>query len=198
MPSRHVVLLAGPSGSGKSRLTRVTDAAQLRLDDFYHAHDHPGLPRRDDGLIDWDDAATWDAEAALRALQQLLATGSAIVPDYSISESRPVGTRTVDLGERCVVIAEGIFAVDLLRHCQMAGLLVTPIWLDRPRPLNFSRRLRRDLKQHRKPPLVLLRRGARLFHDEPDLRRRALAAGFRPLPMHRAEALVRGLSNGQS
>lgn len=187
-----VILLAGPSGSGKSRLARVTGAAQLRLDDFYLDEEHPDLPRRE-GRIDWDDAATWDAEAALRALQQLAATGRAIVPEYSISQSRRTGTHTVDLGGCPVVIAEGIFAVDLLAHCQTAALPVVPVWLDRPRNLNFSRRLRRDLKQHRKPPAVLVRRGMMLWRDEPALRARARALGFEPRSMHRAEAMVREL-----
>lgn len=187
-----VVLLAGPSGSGKSRLARVTGAPQLRLDDFYLDEDHPDLPRRN-GRIDWDDVGTWDADGALRALQQLVAGGRAIVPDYSISQSRRTGTRTVDLKGCPVVIAEGIFAIDLLARCQLAGLPVVPVWLDRPRNLNFSRRLRRDLRQHRKPPAVLVRRGMMLWRDEPGLRRRAVGLGFQPRSMRRAEALVRAL-----
>lgn len=191
MLQRHVVLLAGPSGSGKSRLARTTGAAQVRLDDFY-LDEGPELPKID-GLTDWDDVATWDATAAVTALQALLEQGRCEVPDYSIARSARVGTRELDLVDDKVVVAEGIFAIDLLDHCQRAGLAVTPIWLDRPRTLNFGRRLVRDLRKHRKPPLVLLQRGARLFRDEPGLRAKAVRAGFQPLSMRAAISLVHAL-----
>ena len=66
-PRCTVIVLAGPSGSGKSRLTRATGATQLRLDDFYRADTDPQLPMAG-GRIDWDDVRSWDADAATTAL----------------------------------------------------------------------------------------------------------------------------------
>ena len=40
----EVILLAGPSGSGKSRLAAMAGCPRLNLDDFYFDADHPGLP----------------------------------------------------------------------------------------------------------------------------------------------------------
>ena len=46
--SRSLLLIAGPSGSGKSRLTRLAaeaaSALPFRLDDFYYDADRPGMP----------------------------------------------------------------------------------------------------------------------------------------------------------
>src|SRR5699024_5552678 len=42
-----VVVLAGPSGSGKSRVANRLGLPMLRLDDFYREADEPGLPRTD-------------------------------------------------------------------------------------------------------------------------------------------------------
>lgn len=181
----RVVLLAGPSGGGKSRLARLVGALPLRLDDFYLDEDHPALPRAH-GIVDWDDPATWDAAGAVAALSGLVHRGRAVVPTYSIAESRRVGTHEVTLGGHRVVIAEGIFALDLLPHARAAGLGVEPIYLDRSRWLVALLRLRRDLRQHRKPPVVLLRRGFALWRSQPGLRARAVAAGFRPMTMRRA------------
>lgn len=40
----RVIVLAGPSGSGKSRLAERLGLRTLRLDDFYRDGDDPALP----------------------------------------------------------------------------------------------------------------------------------------------------------
>lgn len=192
---RTLVLLAGPSGSGKSRLARAVGAelpiASLGLDDFYRDEDYPHLPRTL-GIVDWDDPATWDADAAVDAAERVLTEGHAEVPVYDLSQSRRVASREVTVGDARVVLAEGIFAIEMLALCRRRGLAVTPIWLDRSRPANFVRRLVRDLAEHRKPPWVLLRRGVALGRAESALRHRALGAGFRPASMKQAHRLIVG------
>ncbi|MGJ6981362.1 uridine kinase family protein [Aestuariimicrobium soli] len=183
--SRSVILVAGPSGSGKSRLAGRLGLPQLRLDDFYRDDTHPGMPRTL-GIIDWDHPDSWDCDAAVAALREILEVGRAVIPHYEISQNRAVGTQVFDLGDAPAVICEGIFAPLLLAPLRAAEVNVDAIWLDRPRLFNFSRRLRRDLAEHRKPPGVLVRRGLALMRQEPHLRREALQRGFRPLGMRRA------------
>lgn len=183
----RLVLIAGPSGSGKSRLAHASGCPSLRLDDFYFDADHPGMPQTL-GITDWDDPRSWDAGAAVAALRELLATGEVAVPTYSISESRRTGSHVVRLdGARCLT-AEGIFAVEFLDTCRAAGLEVDAIYLDRPAPLVFWLRLRRDLAKKRKPPLLLLRRGLALWRAQSGLRRKAVSAGFIPMSMRAATA----------
>lgn len=191
MNARTLLLVAGPSGSGKSRLARLGGVAALSLDEFYHDLDHPGLPRSPIGITDWDDVRSWNGDEALTTLRRLLAEGVAEVPVYDISLSRRVGERTLDCRDAKVILAEGVFAPQTLEGVRRAGLPARAIWLDRPRANNFSRRLARDLKEKRKRPTVLLRRGVALYRDEPRLRAAALAAGFEPMPMRRALRLVR-------
>lgn len=185
-----LLLIAGPSGSGKSRLTRLAteacSALALSLDDFYHDVDHPGLPMTPMGIPDWDQVATWDLPLALQTVSTLLADGSCEVPCYDISVSKRVGSRLVELGDADLIVAEGIFAIDMLAPASAAGIAAEGWWLDRRRAANFSRRLARDLKEKRKSPKVLLRRGAALYRGEPALRGAALAAGFTPVSMRRA------------
>ncbi len=182
----RLVLIAGPSGSGKSRLAHAWACPSLRLDDFYFDADHPDLPRTEFGIPDWDDPRCWDAAAALAALRELLEAGDVDVPTYSISDSRRVGSHPIRLdGATCLTI-EGIFAIEFLAVCRAAGLELDAIYLDRPAPLVFWLRLRRDLAKKRKPPLILLRRGLALWHAQPGLKRKALAAGFTPMTMQAA------------
>ena len=192
---RTLVLIAGPSGSGKSRITSLcADGGRtvaLSLDDFYRDVDYPDLPMTPMGIPDWDDVACWDLEYAVETLRVLLTEGRAELPVYDISQSRRVGTRTLDIAQAEVVLAEGIFAIQAFAAARAAGLPVTALWLDRRRAANFVRRLSRDLKEHRKPPLVLLRRGVALYRAEPGLRRQALEAGFTGMSMKKALASVR-------
>ena len=50
----------------------------------------------------------------------------------------------------------------------------------------------RDLREHRKPVGVLLRRGLALWWAEPAIRRRALMAGCRPVTLRKALAVIAG------
>ena len=187
-------MVAGASGSGKSRLARMAGdhVAQVSLDDFYRDHDHPGMPLSL-GIPDWDDVATWDLQAAMEALTALVHHDRAELPVYDISASRRVGTREVDMADKQVVVAEGIFAPHAFLAAKQAGLPTQAIWLDRSRAANFGRRLARDLKEHRKPPTLLLRRGIALYRTERQLRAVALRTGFRPMGMRRALEHLRAL-----
>lgn len=187
----RLVLIAGPSGSGKSRLAHTTSCPSLRLDDFYFDADHPGMPQTL-GITDWDDPRSWDDQAAVAALRELLTRGEVETPTYSISESRRVGSHILRLDGADCLTAEGIFAIEFLATCRAAGLEVEAIYLDRPAPLVFWLRLRRDLAKKRKPPLLLLRRGIALLRAQPALKQKALAAGFTPMNMRTAVAHLAG------
>lgn len=192
--------MAGPSGCGKSRLSRVAAeagrVATLPLDEFYRDLDHPGLPRTL-GIVDWDDLASWDLELAVETIARLLRDGTTEVPTYDISQSLRVGSRTLDMGEARVLLAEGIFAPPLLAAARAAGLPVEALWLARHKSTNFTRRLARDLKEKRKSPSVLVRRGVALYRSEPQLTREAMAAGFRPVGMRQATRVVADLAGSR-
>ena len=182
----RLVLIAGASGSGKSRLARKIGTPCLRLDDYYFDADHPGMPTTELGITDWDDPRSWDASAALAGLQELLATGELEVPSYSIPESRRVGSHHLRLDGASCLVAEGIFAIEFLATCRSAGLSPEPVYLDRPGLLVYLLRLRRDLTGKRKPVMISIRRGWALYRAQPALRRRAVTAGFTPLSMRAA------------
>ena len=172
----RVVLIAGPSGSGKSYIARQTGLPVLCLDDFYKDGDDPTLPRRN-GQIDWESPDSWDAEAAIKVIGQLARHGRAEVPVYSINEDRRVTTRLFALADSPLFVAEGIFAAEIVGECRQRGLLAGAYALRRPRSATFVRRLARDLAEQRKGPRMLLRRGVALLRAEPAVLRRQTGLG---------------------
>jgi uridine kinase len=194
VPRARVIVVAGPSGAGKSRLcARIRSCfgtPVLNLDDFYKDGDDPTLPRRRIGpghdIVDWDDPRSWSREDAIRALEDLCRDGAAAVPVYDIAHDGRVGEVRMSLDGSPYVVAEGLFAHEVIGDCRDRDLLADAICVRNRRLLTFWRRLTRDLREHRKPPLVLLRRGWLLMRAEPHVVARAVACGATPMTSQQA------------
>jgi uridine kinase len=169
----------------------------LRLDDFYKNGDDPSLPHIPDGpnagLVDWDDPASWLLEDAMTAIDELCRTGRAEVPVYEIARNGRCGWHTVDLAGHDLFVAEGIFAQEIVPHCREAGLLAAAYCVRQHPMVTFWRRLTRDLREHRKPPMVLLRRGLALMRDQQRVVAHAVERGCRPVTPEEAFYDVRRL-----
>ncbi|MEV8480200.1 ATP-binding protein [Streptomyces sp. NPDC051173] len=176
-PAR-VILLTGPSGSGKSSLAARTGLPVLNLDDFYKEGHDPTLPLLPDGSgADWDSPLSWDADTAVTAIVELCRTARTSVPLYDIASSSRTGESALDIGRTPLFIAEGIFAADIIGRCRELGVLADALCL-RGRPsTTFRRRLLRDLREGRKPAPYLVRRGLRLMRAERGIVARQTALG---------------------
>lgn len=188
-PSARVVLLTGPSGSGKTSLTRRLGLPVVSLDDFYLDEDHPALPRRY-GIVDWDSPLCWDRAGAMDALLALCRTGRSEIPIYDIPTSRRTGMTSLDLQGAPIVIAEGIFAAEIVEDCRSEDILADAICIVRPRAQTFFFRLARDLGEARKPPSTLVRRGVSLARNESAMISELVGKGCQPLGFSEAEQVV--------
>ncbi|MFF0080824.1 uridine kinase [Streptomyces canus] len=177
IPTR-VVLLCGPSGSGKSLLSARSGLPVLRLDDFYKEGDDPTLPLvAGSSDIDWDHPGSWDADTAVAAIVELCRTGRTKIPVYDISLSARTGEEAVDMGRTPLFIAEGIFAAEIVTRCRELGVLADALCLSRGPVRTFRRRFLRDLREGRKSVPFLLRRGWRLMRLERSIVARQTALG---------------------
>ena len=192
-----VIVLAGPSGAGKSRLAERLGLPVLRLDDFYKDGGDPTLPRvasgPNSGLVDWDHSDSWLRDDALAALEVLCHQGRAEVPVYDIAHDGRTGWQTLDLHGSRYFLAEGIFAQQVVPVVRERGGLSAAYCVRQHPFVTFWRRLTRDLREHRKPPLVLLRRGLALLHDQRRLVRQAESLGCRPVTPDQAYAEIRAM-----
>jgi uridine kinase len=192
-------VLAGPSGAGKSRLATRLHAAHgwpiVRLDDFYRDEDDPAMPRSEElGIVDWDHPDSWDGAAAVEALTTLVETGEVQTPVYDIARSRAVGTTTVTARPDDLILAEGIFAAETIGALRERGLLAGAYCVHHRPVVTFARRLVRDLREHRKPPWTLVRRGIALMRDEPLVVARQEVLGAEPARAKDLEALLSALA----
>ncbi|MEU6809225.1 uridine kinase [Streptomyces sp. NPDC046831] len=190
-PSRtRVVLLSGPSGSGKSLVAARSGLPVLRLDDFYKEGDDPTLPLvAGSSDIDWDHPRSWDADVAVAAIERLCATGTTTVPVYDLSLSARTGEDTLHIGGTRLFVAEGVFAAEIVELCRERGLLADALCLTRGPVTTFRRRFLRDLREGRKSVPFLLRRGWRLMRAERSIVSRQVALGAHPCDLD--EALTR-------
>lgn len=198
MTRARVVVLAGPSGAGKSRLAARLHQAHgwpiVRLDDFYRDQDDPLLPRSAElGIVDWDHPDSWNREAAASALEALVDCGTVDTPVYDIALSKAVGTTTVQAGPSDLILAEGIFAAEIIGDLRARGLLAAAYCVHHHRLVTFAWRLLRDLSERRKPPWTLLRRGIALMRAEPQVVARQEALGASPARPAEIEPLLSAL-----
>jgi uridine kinase len=193
----RMIVLAGPSGAGKSRLAERLGLPVLRLDDFYKSGGDPTLPRiatgANAGLVDWDHPGSWLPDDALAAIERLCGEGRAEVPVYDIAQDGPCGSQVLDLGGSRYFVAEGIFAQEIVPPCRDRGQLAAAYCVRQHPLVTFWRRLTRDLREHRKPPLVLLRRGLALMRDQRRVVAHAVELGCQPVSPEEAYAAVSAL-----
>jgi len=193
-------VLAGPSGIGKSRLAALTGLPVLRLDDFYRSGDDPALPLithgANAGIVDWDDPRSWHSQDAVRAIVELAGTGRTVAPVYDIARNGPSGTHEVTLDGAPLFVAEGIFAQQIVADCRERGVLAAALCLRQQPLVTFWRRLTRDLREHRKPPLVLVRRGWALMRAQRKVITDAELLGCTVVSPTEANARIRRLASG--
>ena len=142
-----VIGIAGPSGSGKSLLSRTivdeigSDEVTVITEDAYYK-EHPGLTLAELREINYDHPDAFDHELLAKHLQQLKNGQSIQVPIYDHANYCRTGkTRRISSSHRIIVL-EGVL---LLSDAKLKALMDIKVYVDTPLDLCFIRRLRRDV-----------------------------------------------------
>lgn len=163
--SRHVVLLSGPSSSGKTTTAKKlsdefrrkeVDVKLISMDDFYLGVNH--VKKLPDGKPDFESVEALDIPLIKKSIEILSTTGECVIPKYDFKNSRRSEmTQTIKLGENSVIIMEGIHALNPIFSEGMPAERVSKIYVSvkqgikdneeyilTNREIRFIRRLVRD------------------------------------------------------
>lgn len=165
--SKKIVMLAGPSSSGKTTTANLLSAKfssmgsrayTVSLDDFYHPRS-VGYPLDENGKPDYECVEALDIELLHSCFGELLENGCALFPVFDFhSGERTNNAKKVELSENDVIIVEGLHALnpvitDTLNENSLYRIYVsvsTRVYEDdgsvllSKRDLRFVRRMVRD------------------------------------------------------
>lgn len=132
----HVVMLTGPSSSGKTTTAhkiaarlkaRGVASAVVSLDNFFK--DVADYPLRADGTPDYESVDALDIARINRCLLELVSTGRTDVPDFDFrAEHRHTSTFPVEVGPGGVAVVEGIHALNPRLTALLPGASVFRIY----------------------------------------------------------------------
>lgn len=118
----NVVLLAGPSSSGKTTTAcLIRDILQVRghkaiivsLDDFYRNKDDPDYPIDESGMLDYESVDSLHTDKIRDCIDSLISGNEVYLPKYIFERGCSViSPEPVKLGGGDVVIMEGLHALN--------------------------------------------------------------------------------------
>ena len=119
--SKKIVMLAGPSSSGKTTTAKLlsrklgrlgSKAYTVSLDDFYHPHS-VGYPLDENGEPDYECVEALDIELLHSSLGGLIRNGKADLPVFDFMTGERINkAKSIELSENDVIIVEGLHALN--------------------------------------------------------------------------------------
>ncbi len=174
---RHVIMLSGPSSSGKTTSAKKlsdefidlgVDVQHISMDDFYLGREFVGL--LPNGKPDFESVEALDIPLIKQTIEDITKKGECIIPQYDFkNSSRTNETKSIRAGENSVIIMEGIHALHPIFSDGMTKEDVLKVYVSvkqgikdneeyvlTNREIRFIRRLVRDYKFRKTDPNDML------------------------------------------
>ena len=164
--NKKIILLAGPSSSGKTTSSRKlalylssygVNAKAISLDDFYLEDDKK--PVGEDGKVDYESINAIDVDFFADCLNRLLQGEEVQLPQYEFTTGTQKLKDPISIGEKDVIVVEGLHAInpkliELLDESVVYKIYIsplTPLGIDRHNYVSTTdnRLLRRMIRDFR-------------------------------------------------
>ncbi len=119
--NKKIVMLAGPSSSGKTTTASILShginrlggrAYTVSLDDFYHPRS-VGYPLDENGKPDYECVEALDVELIRSKLAELVETGKSRLPVFDFKSGERINdAKSIDLSENDIIRVEGLHALN--------------------------------------------------------------------------------------
>ena len=120
--SKKIIMLAGPSSSGKTTTAKLIAGAvkslgaecyTVSLDDFYYSHSEGKYPLDENGDPDYECVEALDLELMHRCLGELIGNKRSSFPVFDFSRGERIdNAREIVLDKNDVIVIEGIHALN--------------------------------------------------------------------------------------
>jgi uridine kinase len=146
----YLIGIAGPSGSGKSELSRRLaqrlGAPVISMDSYYRALNHLTIAER--AAVNFDEPASIDDELLRQHLAAIREGRPVEVPIYDFATHSRL-PEAEPLAPASVVVLEGLFT---LYWEELRRLLDTTVYVDLEDEVCYARRLARDVRERGRTP----------------------------------------------
>ncbi len=174
--SKKIILLAGPSSSGKTTTAKLIARAvrslgaecfTVSLDDFYYSHSEGKYPLDENGNPDYECVEALDLELMHKCLGELIENQRSSLPvfDFSVGE-RIENAREIVLSKNDMIVIEGIHALNPVISANLPSESLFKLYVSvssrvyddnsnvllSKRDLRFIRRLIRDCRERAMTP----------------------------------------------
>ena len=161
---RSLVMLAGPSSSGKTTTARLLkeklikqgrEASVISLDDFYLVSDEPFT--FEDGTVDYERVDALDVPLIASCLSELMTEGESNIPRFCFKTKKRSGFEKTKVSENEILIIEGLHALNPVITEPLEAYSMTKLYVSvssritdgekvlfTKRDLRFIRRMIRD------------------------------------------------------
>lgn len=121
---KKIVMLAGPSSSGKTTTAKLISkiierlggrAYTVSLDDFYRSHNEPDYPKNEKGEDDYECIESLAVELIREKIASLVSGRETLLPEFDFSTGlRNDDVKSITLKDKDIIIIEGLHALNPL------------------------------------------------------------------------------------
>lgn len=121
---KKIVMLAGPSSSGKTTTAKILSgiierlggrAYSVSLDDFYRSHNEPNYPKNEKGEDDYECIESLAVELIREKIASLVSGKETPLPEFDFSTGmRNDDVKSITLRDKDIIIIEGLHALNPL------------------------------------------------------------------------------------